>query len=141
MHNLGRPHIEMENFPSGSRLQMLRVVEELSSLSCSQEDAAKVVGTATTTFKRRLARDEELAEVWERGRARAKMSLRMKQFKLASRSAAMAIFLGKNYLGQSSEPLALEESIEGSEIDIERLSVDEMVQLKELMAKVTVETG
>ena len=69
------------------------------------------------------------------------MSLRMKQFKLASRSAAVAIFLGKNYLGQSSEPLALEEPLERSEIDIERLSVDEMVQLRELMAKVTVETG
>ena len=78
---------------------MLRVVEEISSLSCSQEDAAKVVGITTTTFKRRLARDDELSEAWERGRARAKTSIRMKQFKLASRSAAMAIFLGKNYLG------------------------------------------
>ncbi len=29
------------------------------------------------------------------------MSLRRFQFKLAQRSAAMAIFLGKNYLGQS----------------------------------------
>ena len=141
MPKSGRPQIDMENFPSGSRAQMLRVVEELSSLSCFQEDAAKVVGTATTTFKRRLARDEELAEVWERGRARAKMSLRMKQFKLASRSAAMAIFMGKNYLGQSSEPLLPKERPEQPRIDYERLSADEMVQLRDLVAKAEVETG
>ncbi|MFP6870516.1 MAG: hypothetical protein VCE91_14465 [Nitrospinota bacterium] len=65
----------------------------------------------------------------------------MKQFKLSSRSAAMAIFLGKNYLGQSSEPFPLEEPMERSKIDFERLSVDEMDQLRELVAKVTVETG
>ena len=29
------------------------------------------------------------------------MSLRRNQFKLAEKSAAMAIFLGKNYLGQT----------------------------------------
>ena len=141
MHNSGRPQIEMLNFPSGSRLHMLRVVEELSSLSFSQEDAAKVVGTTTTTFKRRLARDEELIEAWERGRARAKTNLRMKQFKLASRSASMAIFLGKNYLGQSNEPKTPEEPLERPSIDFERLSVDEMVQLRDLMAKAQVETS
>ena len=141
MSNSGRPQMEMGNFPTGSRPQMLRVVEELSSLFCSQEDAAKVVGIATTTFKRRLARDGELAEAWEKGRARAKTSLRMKQFKLASRSAAMAIFMGKNYLGQSSEPLLPKERPEQPRIDYERLSADEMVQLRDLMAKAQVETG
>lgn len=40
------------------------------------------------------------AEVYQKENAKGKMSLRRNQFKLSEKSAAMAIFLGKNYLGQ-----------------------------------------
>lgn len=39
-------------------------------------------------------------------RALGHVSLRRKQFHLADKSPAMAIFLGKNYLGQSDNPTA-----------------------------------
>ena len=41
------------------------------------------------------------SEVLKSKSAAGKMSLRRTQFKLAEKSAAMAIFLGKNYLGQT----------------------------------------
>ena len=40
-------------------------------------------------------------EVFEQGKDLGRVSLRRTQFKLAGKSAAMAIFLGKNLLGQS----------------------------------------
>lgn len=39
-----------------------------------------------------------------------KISLRRFQFKLAERNAAMAIFLGKNMLGQSDDPQPLSDN-------------------------------
>ena len=41
------------------------------------------------------------ADTFKKYSAKGKTSLRRMQFKLAEKSAAMAIFLGKNYLGQS----------------------------------------
>ena len=41
------------------------------------------------------------AEAYKKFSAAGKASLRRYQFKLAQKSASMAIFLGKNYLGQT----------------------------------------
>ncbi len=41
----------------------------------------------------------------------------------------------------TNEPLSHEEPLERSRIDFERLSMDEMVQLRDLMEKALVETG
>lgn len=43
---------------------------------------------------------EGFAVIYAKKSALGKISLRRAQFKLAEKSAAMAIFLGKNYLGQ-----------------------------------------
>lgn len=43
------------------------------------------------------------SEVFRQKREMGKMSLRRKQWKLADTSASMAIFLGKNYLGQTDQ--------------------------------------
>lgn len=44
--------------------------------------------------------ERNYSEALERGRNKAKSSLRVVQYNLAKKNAAMAIFLGKNYLGQ-----------------------------------------
>lgn len=44
----------------------------------------------------------------QNGAMSLKIKLRQAQIKLAEKSAVMAIFLGKNYLGQSDEPVAAE---------------------------------
>ena len=44
--------------------------------------------------------NESFSEVFAKKRIRGLISLRRLQFRLAERNAAMAIFLGNNYLGQ-----------------------------------------
>jgi hypothetical protein len=132
----GRPREEMKNFPPEQRIQMLNVIRELAALSCSKEDTAKVVGTSATTFRDRLKNDREMGAAWTLGRAVAKCSLRVKQFKLASRSAAMAIFLGKNYLGQKNEPGIQNYPSDNSvPLNLDNLDADELKQLKALLDK------
>lgn len=45
----------------------------------------------------------EVRKVWEEGEADAHQSLRRAQFQLAKKQSAMAIHLGKTYLGQKEE--------------------------------------
>ena len=49
------------------------------------------------------------AEVYKKHSAKGKTSLRRIQFKLAEKSAAMAIFLGRNYLGQKNNDIETDE--------------------------------
>jgi hypothetical protein len=72
-------------------------VKKLASIFCTQEEIAAVLGCSVDT----LYRDKEFSGVYKKGLETAKASLRRKQFALADRNPAMAIFLGKNYLGQS----------------------------------------
>lgn len=44
---------------------------------------------------------KSFSEIFEIKRGIGKISLRRSQFRLAEKNAAMAIFLGKNYLGQT----------------------------------------
>lgn len=46
---------------------------------------------------------KHFSEVFKEKSSRGKISLRRMQWKLAEKSPAMAIFLGKNYLGQRDE--------------------------------------
>ena len=73
-----------------------KLVESLASLFCTEEEIAGVLDISTRT----LQRDSEFCHIYKKGKEQAKMSLRRKQFKLAETNASMAIFLGKNYLGQ-----------------------------------------
>lgn len=60
----------------------------------------------------------------QNGAMALKVRLRQAQIKLAEKSAVMAIFLGKNYLGQTDEPVAAEGRNELLEslMDLERRS-------------------
>lgn len=71
-------------------------VEKLANLQCTQEEIASFLNLSVRT----LQRDEEFCRVYKKGQEVGKMSLRRIQFKQAEKNAAMAIFLGKQYLGQ-----------------------------------------
>lgn len=60
----------------------------------------------------------------QNGAMALKIQLRQAQLSLAKKSAAMAIFLGKNYLGQTDEPAAPQDANEllQSLFDLERRS-------------------
>src|SRR4051794_14556975 len=77
-----------------------QVVEKLASIQCTDEEIAAVLGVHSDTIKRRK-KIPEYAEILAAGRAKGRASLRRIQWKLAEGgNAAMAIFLGKNLLGQ-----------------------------------------
>ena len=76
--------------------------ESLCGLQCTLEEIAGVLGCSEDTVERWCKRTYSLgfADAYKKHSARGKMSLRRAQFRLAEKSAAMAIFLGKNYLDQ-----------------------------------------
>lgn len=71
-------------------------VKKLASIMCTEKEIASFLGCDERT----LQRDEHFVAVYKEGKETGKMSLRRMQWKLAEKSYAMAIFLGKQYLGQ-----------------------------------------
>ena len=82
----GRPKIEID----------YATVEKLANIQCTQEEIASFLGISSRT----LLRDEKFKELFAKGRENGKMSLRRIQWKHAEKSVPMAIWLGKQYLGQ-----------------------------------------
>ena len=88
----GRKRIEIDE----------KLFKKLCGLFCTKEEIAGVFECSEDTIERWCKRTYHMnfAEVYKKESAKGKMSLRRNQFKLSEKSAAMAIFLGKNYLGQ-----------------------------------------
>ena len=97
----GRPKKEIDK----------KIFENLCGLQCTLEEIAGVFDCSADTIERWCKREygETFAETYKKHSAKGKMSLRRIQFKLAEKSAAMAIFLGKNYLGQKDNIIETDE--------------------------------
>ena len=82
--------------------------EKLCGLQCTLEEIAGIFNCSPDTIERWCKRTykESFAEVYKKHSANGKTSLRRAQFKLAEKSAAMAIWLGKQYLGQRDRDVA-----------------------------------
>ena len=76
--------------------------EKLCGMLCTEEEIAGFFNCSPDTIERWCKREYQVnfAEIYKKHSAKGKISLRRMQFKLAEKSASMAIFLGKNYLGQ-----------------------------------------
>jgi len=81
----------------------IRIVSELAKIGATQKEIAAVLGVSDTTLQNFLYANQEAHQAWEDGLQHAKISLRRKQLGLADKNAPMAIFLGKNMLGQKDE--------------------------------------
>lgn len=88
----GRPRIEIDKTQ----------FEKLCSIMCTEEEIAGFFSCSVDTIERFCKREygSSFAELFKTFGSYGKISLRRSQFKLAEKSPAMAIFLGKNYLGQ-----------------------------------------
>lgn len=79
-----------------------KTFEKLCFLQCTLEEICGFLEVSDKTLyswcKRTYGR--QYSEVYAEKRQNGKISLRRAQFELAKRSASMAIFLGKNILGQ-----------------------------------------
>ena len=77
--------------------------KKLCGLQCTLSEIAGCFDVSEDTVERWCKRELKLsfADAFKKFSAGGKISLRRAQFKLAEKNAAMAIFLGKNYLGQT----------------------------------------
>ena len=77
--------------------------ESLCGLQCTKEEICGFFGITDKTLESWCKRTYKkgFSDVFKEKRGAGKISLRRSQFRLAEKSAAMAIFLGKQYLGQS----------------------------------------
>ncbi len=87
----GRPRVEIN----------LELVGQLAGIQCTMSEVSSVLDIPLSTLTSR----PDFSLAYKKGSENGKSSLRRIQFKLAQTSAGMAIFLGKNYLGQIDTPL------------------------------------
>lgn len=92
----------------------IKQFEYLCGIMCTEEEIAGAFDCSIDTINRWCKRTYNLsfADVYKRKSANGKISLRRYQFKLAENNATMAIWLGKQYLGQRDESEAKERLIE-----------------------------
>jgi hypothetical protein len=117
MAKMGRPRIEIskEDFEKLCGLQCTRI-EIADWFNCSEDT---IENWCKRTYK------ETFSVVFAKKRSKGQISLRRAQFKLAEKNATMAIFLGKQYLGQADRIVTesrsdgmLAELIEGLKDDL-----------------------
>jgi hypothetical protein len=119
----------------------LKELEKLCVLQCSDEEIAAWLGVSLRTIQNRR-KQPAFAEAIQRGKAKGRILVRRAQLRLLEASnATMAIWLGKNMLGQSDSmqitgahggPVQTE-----SKADFSRLSVEELRVLQATLSKVT----
>lgn len=80
--------------------------EELCHIQCTHEELASMCKVAKSTLYERAEKQygEPFPTVYKKFSEGGKCSLRRVQFKLANKNTAMAIWLGKQYLGQKESP-------------------------------------
>lgn len=106
MAKTGRPRKEIDQ----------KQFENLCGLQCTEEEICgwfDVTDKTLNSWCRRVY-GVNFSEVFKQKRVNGKISLRRSQFKLAENNANMAIWLGKQYLGQKDKP---EDSIDTEDTD------------------------
>ena len=88
-NKVGRPKIVLD----------YEAIEKLAGMMCTQEEIASYFDCDVRT----LQRDEEFCRVYKKGLDKGKMSLRRKQYTMSDTNVTMAIWLGKQYLGQTDK--------------------------------------
>ena len=89
---MARPSIEIDK----------NAFEKLCGIQCTLEEIASFFGCCDDTINNwcKKTYGESFSGIYKKKSAAGKMSLRRIQFKLAEKNTSMAIFLGKQYLGQ-----------------------------------------
>lgn len=103
-------------------------IRSLSKLQCSEREAAAFFNISIRTWRELLRIDTKARDAWEHGREFGKISLRRKQFGLADTSAPMAIFLGKQYLGQNEVQIHEHSGRDGQPIQTQALNVKDLTK-------------
>ena len=101
--------------------------EKLCSLQCTKEEIAAWFDFSEDTLENRMKEhyDSTFSVVFAQKKGLGRISLRRKQWKIADKSAAMAIFLGKNHLGQSDKQEIEMQQTVNKVFDISKMSKEE----------------
>jgi hypothetical protein len=90
----GRPRLEFN----------LKEVEALGAIQCTYDEMAAVLCCSADTITRRMKEEPSFAEAYKKGVEGGKVSLKRKQFTLATGgNVTMLIWLGKQHLGQTDK--------------------------------------
>lgn len=81
----------------------IKQVAGLGRIQATTKECAAWFSVSEPTFLKFWTDHPEVKQAYEDGKQVGLTSLRRTQFRLAEKNAAMAIFLGKNYLGQSDK--------------------------------------
>lgn len=89
---MGRPKLTIDS----------KQFEAMCGIQCTKEEICNVLNASDSTLSRWCKAEYGLTfeEIYKKKADVGKMSLRRLQFKLAQKNSSMAIFLGKQYLGQ-----------------------------------------
>ena len=98
--------------------------ENLCGLQCTLEEICGEFGVTHTTPDRWCKRTyhASFSEVFRQKRGAGKISLRRSQWRLAEKNATMAIFLGKQFLGQR-------DSVDVAVTDAKGIALDELEKM------------
>lgn len=120
---MGRPKKEIDK----------DIFEELCDIQCTEDEIASVFRCSIDTLSRFCKSNykESFAEVYKKLSEGGKTSLRRKQWKLADTSAPMAIWLGKQYLGQRDSTEVSIGGKEGTTQRIEFVFTDTAMEIKD----------
>ena len=111
---VGRPKIQIDQ----------QQFEKLCNMQCTLEEIAGFFNCCDDTINNwcQETYKDNFSGVYKKKSVGGKISLRRTQFKIAERNASMAIFLGKQYLGQKDV--------------IETDNTHEIMKVEELLSKI-----
>lgn len=117
---MARPRIEIDE----------KIFKNLCGIFCTLEEVASVFDCSADTIERWCKRmyKKDFAEVYKKESGKGKASLRRNQFKMAEHNVTMAIWLGKQYLGQRD---VVEQIADEASMDILNEIASEIKKAKE----------
>ena len=102
----------------------LNIIRGLGNIMATNGEIAAVLGVTVPTLRAFMAAHQAAADALDIGKGQGRVSLRRKQFKMAETSAAMAIFLGKNYLEQADKLDTTLSGPGGGAVKVEQVAAD-----------------
>ncbi len=109
--------------------------ESLCAIQCTQEEICNVLDVCDETLTRwcKEVYNLSFSEVFKQKRDLGKTSLRRKQWELAQKgNSTMQVWLGKNILKQSDNPIQDEIKLKELELKIKEFELKEKLMLKQL---------
>ena len=132
--SVGRPQMKVDK----------HLFDTLCGLQCTLHEIACAMNCNTKTIEAWCKREykKPFREVFKEKRGRGAISLRRIQWQMAEKSPAMAIFLGKNYLGQTDKQDVELSGPDNGPIEVQHkqdlsmLSMSELMTLDAILSKV-----